>query len=84
MKIKEQNERLRVVVSKCAAALGNGAYVAETCSIEFMEDVPKEIGLFVKRLNNDRQELLDAIKMISAGHGSPIALANLVLSRVKA
>lgn len=43
----EESERLRNVVSKSAAALGNGASVSPSCSVEFMEEVPKEVSLVV-------------------------------------
>jgi len=49
-RIIDEIERLRNVVSKCAAALGNGASVSPSCSVEFMEEVPKEISLVVAAL----------------------------------
>lgn len=42
--------RLRVVISECASALGNGAHVDPRCTIEFMEMLPQEIRLHVAAL----------------------------------
>jgi len=42
--------RLREIISECAAALGNGAAIAPSCSLEFMANLPEEIRLVVSRL----------------------------------
>lgn len=51
--VVEERDRLRKVVSDCAAALGNGAFISTTCSLEFMEQLPKEISLVVTGLRAD-------------------------------
>jgi len=43
--------RLREIISECATALGNGAAIAPSCSIEFMAKLPEEIRLAVSRLS---------------------------------
>lgn len=43
----EEITKLRQVVSDCAAALPNGAHIEPSCSIEFMQGLPKEIALVV-------------------------------------
>lgn len=48
--LQAENDRLRKVVSDCAAALGNGAAVSTSCSLEFMEELPKEVALVVAGL----------------------------------
>lgn len=44
-KAKAENARLRKTVSKCAEAIGNGAYVSPEASVDFMELLPSEIAL---------------------------------------
>lgn len=45
LSLEEEVKRLRKVVSACAAALPNGAYIhPELASIEFMEKLPGEIA----------------------------------------
>lgn len=41
--LREENERLRKVVSACADGLPNGAFVVPEATIEFMEKLPSEI-----------------------------------------
>jgi len=50
VRLSAENERLRHVVSDCAAALVTGAFVSPKASIEFMENLPKEISLVVSGL----------------------------------
>lgn len=45
---KEENEYLRAALSSCAKAVGVHAH--ETCSAEFLADIPKEIALIVESL----------------------------------
>lgn len=45
-----ENERLRHIVSDCAAALVSGAFISPKASVEFMEGLPKEISLVVSGL----------------------------------
>lgn len=45
-----ENERLRHIVSDCAAALMTGAFISPKASVEFMEGLPKEISLVVSAL----------------------------------
>lgn len=51
---RAENAWLRAVVSKCADALGNGAFISPDCTVEFMESLPSEIGLHVASLVEDR------------------------------
>lgn len=41
------NAVLRQIISDAAQAIGNGAFIAPTCSIEFMSGLPKEIRLHI-------------------------------------
>jgi hypothetical protein len=43
-------ERLRHIVSDCAAALVSGAFISPKASVEFMEGLPKEVSLVVSGL----------------------------------
>jgi hypothetical protein len=36
-------DRLREIISQCADAIGNGAFVSPNCSLEFMSLLPGEI-----------------------------------------
>lgn len=45
-----ENERLRHVISDCAAALMTGAFISPKASVEFMEGLPKEISLVTSEL----------------------------------
>jgi hypothetical protein len=47
---KEENDRLRMIISRCAAALPNGASIAPGCTVEFMEHLPDEISACFARL----------------------------------
>lgn len=49
-KIREENAALRRIVHECANALPNGAYCSPECSLEFMSEVPREIGLVTAEL----------------------------------
>lgn len=46
----DENQRLRKIISDCANALGNGAFIDEKASIDFMEELPKEISLVLADL----------------------------------
>ena len=46
--LKEENEKLRKVISQIATNLGNGSVVSEEASIEFIEELPKEVELVRK------------------------------------
>lgn len=48
-------ERLRNIVSQCADALGNGAYIAPSASLEFMEKLPGEIQSVVAALSGSKE-----------------------------
>lgn len=41
--LEEENKRLRKVISQIATNLGNGSVVSEEASIEFIEELPKEV-----------------------------------------
>ena len=49
MRLRSQNERLRNIISNCAAAVG--AFVSPECSLAFMENLPNEIRMKVARVN---------------------------------
>jgi hypothetical protein len=49
-RIIDENEKLRSIISDCAKALGNGAYIAPSCTVEFMSKLPEEIRLVVADL----------------------------------
>jgi hypothetical protein len=48
--LQAENERLRQIISDCAAALPNGAGIAPQCSIDFMALLPGEIAACCARL----------------------------------
>lgn len=53
---RAENAALRSTLSKCAEALDNGAVVSPDCSVEFMAELPREIGLHVASLTEDLVE----------------------------
>lgn len=50
--LKDENYKLRHIVSDSAAALCTGAFISPTCSIEYMQGLPKEIASVVTELRN--------------------------------
>lgn len=48
--MEEENKRLRKVINQIATNLGNGSVVSEEASIEFIEELPKEVKLVVDGL----------------------------------
>ena len=71
VKVKVENERLRHIVSDCAAALVSGAFISPKASVEFMEGLPKEISLVVSGLRSRIEELEKAVAYES---GDPDAI----------
>lgn len=53
--LREQNARLRNVVSSCADALDNGSAISVQCSIDFMEQLPSEVRAVVSTLRDQRE-----------------------------
>lgn len=51
-RLAEENERLRHIISDCAAALVTGAFISPKATVEFMEGLPKEISLVVSELRS--------------------------------
>ncbi len=47
---KEENKRLRAILVKVCEAIGNGSCCSENSSIQFLEEIPKEIELRIKHL----------------------------------
>lgn len=47
-----ENAALRQIISDAAAAIGNGAFIASTCSIEFMSGLPNEIRLYLASIKS--------------------------------
>jgi hypothetical protein len=65
-KLWGERDALRAITSKCAEALANGAFVSPDCTIEFIQELPSEIGLHVASLVEDRdtwKERADAAGM---------------------
>lgn len=67
--LEAENDRLRKIVSECATALGNGAYVGPECTIEFMGELPREIALHVAAL---RPAILEEAAQVAYRHGQNI------------
>lgn len=66
--LKEENQKLRKVISQIANNLGNGSAVSEEASIEFIEELPKEVELvrkeWTRKANNTKiiENMLGEIK----------------------
>lgn len=45
-----ENQSLRKIISDCAAALPNGAFISPEASVEFMANLPREIALLHERI----------------------------------
>lgn len=75
----DECEKLRNILSRVAEAVGG--YVDPSCSLEFMEEIPKEVELVVQRLvqdlvesrANDRQAMyyLNQVREIVGGDDFP-------------
>ncbi|GLR55111.1 hypothetical protein KYK30_31660 [Shinella yambaruensis] len=48
-----ENAALRQIISDAAEAIGNGAFIAPTCSIEFMGGLPNEIRLHIASITTN-------------------------------
>jgi hypothetical protein len=66
--LKDENQKLRKIISSCAKHLGNGSVVSEDASVEFMEELPKEIfsviNKWIQKANNTKiiENMLGEIK----------------------
>jgi hypothetical protein len=60
-------DRLRQIVSECADAIGNGARVAPTCSLDFMGHIPNEISLYTTGLRSRIRELEGEVARLRDG-----------------
>jgi hypothetical protein len=49
--LRKENDRLRQIISDCATALGNGAAMLPTATVDFMGCLPDEIRLHVAKLS---------------------------------
>lgn len=49
--LAEENRRLREVISQCADALPNGAFISPKATADFMEKLPEEIRLVFGKLS---------------------------------
>ena len=77
--LQDECERLRNILSQVTTAVGG--YADPSCSIEFMEEIPKEVELVVQRLvqdlvesrANDRQAMyyLNQVREIVGGDDFP-------------
>ncbi|UXS01137.1 hypothetical protein [Agrobacterium tumefaciens] len=47
-----ENDELRAIISKCADALGTGAFISQKCTMEFMQQLPAEISSTVQSLRS--------------------------------
>lgn len=54
---RKVTNRLRQIISKCSAAIGNGSFASEDCSLEFMASIPAEIEAEVKHLKGQATKL---------------------------
>lgn len=45
---------LRKIVAEIATAIGNGSVVSEQASIEFMQEIPKELALYTNKLRSQQ------------------------------
>lgn len=52
-----ERDALRAILSKCAAAIGNGASVAADSSIEFLSLIPEEIALYFGKMQEETRRL---------------------------
>jgi hypothetical protein len=64
--LKAERDALRLIVSQCAEALGNGAAIEPDCTIEFMQSLPSEIGLHVASLVEDMDQWKEHAKAAEA------------------
>lgn len=60
MTLEEENQKLRAIVSACAAALGNGTVVAPEASVEFMALLPAEFAASIAKQLKGRAESMRA------------------------
>jgi hypothetical protein len=54
--LEQREARLRKVLSKIAENLGNGSAISQEASFEFIEQIPDEIKLVIKRLSSAIQK----------------------------
>lgn len=52
----EENSRLRTALSKVASNLGNGSVACAEASLEFLEEIPREVKLVCDRLRREALE----------------------------
>lgn len=57
-RLSAENTKLRSILSECAFAIGNGAFVGPNCTLEFMALLPNEIKLVMKR----QRSLIDTLQ----------------------
>lgn len=51
--LEEENQKLREVFPKILEALDNGSVCTADVSLEFIQEIPKEVELVVKGLKNE-------------------------------
>jgi len=61
-RLQAENASLRQTIHECANALGNGAYIAPSCSVEFMADLPKEISIVCSDLREQVEKAREALE----------------------
>lgn len=52
--LERELNQLRKIVSEIATAIGNGSVVSEQASIEFMQEIPKELALYTNKLRSQQ------------------------------
>ena len=50
--LSQENDELRAIISKCADALGTGAFISQKCTLEFMQQLPAEISSTMQSLRS--------------------------------
>lgn len=60
----DENKRLRETLSKVCSALGNGAFASPDCSIEFMEEIPREVELVITASRAECEGLRAAVERL--------------------
>lgn len=60
---------LRKIISEIATAIGNGSVVSEQASIEFMQEIPKELALYTSKLRSSQMTEEKARAVLGAWAG---------------
>lgn len=55
--LERELNALRKIVSDIATAIGNGSAVSEQASVEFMQEIPKELAFYTKKLRAELERV---------------------------